>query len=89
MRRLANPAMCWCSRCVRVALVEIGLGRADLTAANPRLIYASFSAFGGGGRAGPRRGVDAVVQAESGLAEIAGRVMDNISVIDAAGSVWR
>ena len=69
------------------ALEEIGLGRADLTAANPRLIYASFSAFGSSGPSSHRRGVDAVVQAESGLAEIAGRVMDNISVIDAAGGL--
>ena len=69
------------------ALKEIGLGRADLTAANPRLIYASFSAFGSSGPSSHRRGVDAVVQAESGLAEIAGRVMDNISVIDAAGGL--
>ena len=69
------------------ALEEIGLGRADLTAANPRLIYASFSAFGSSGPSSRRRGVDAVVQAESGLAEIAGRVMDNISVIDAAGGL--
>jgi CoA:oxalate CoA-transferase len=69
------------------ALEEIGLGRADLTAANPRLIYASFSAFGSSGPSSHRRGVDAIVQAESGLAEIAGRVMDNISVIDAAGGL--
>ena len=69
------------------ALEEIGLGRAELSAANPSLIYASFSAFGSSGPSSHRRGVDAVVQAESGLAEIAGRVMDNISVIDAAGGL--
>jgi len=69
------------------ALEEIGLGRAELTAVNPRLIYASFSAFGSSGPSSHRRGVDAIVQAESGLAEIAGRVMDNISVIDAAGGL--
>jgi CoA:oxalate CoA-transferase len=69
------------------ALEEIGLGRAELSAANPRLIYASFSAFGGSGPSSHRRGVDPVVQAESGLAEIVGRVMDNVSVIDAAGGL--
>jgi CoA:oxalate CoA-transferase len=69
------------------ALEEIGLGRAELTAANPSLIYASFSAFGGSGPSSHRRGVDPVVQAESGLAEIVGRVMDNVSVIDAAGGL--
>jgi CoA:oxalate CoA-transferase len=69
------------------ALEEIGLGRAELTAANPSLIYASFSAFGSSGPSSHRRGVDPVVQAESGLAEIVGRVMDNVSVIDAAGGL--
>jgi CoA:oxalate CoA-transferase len=69
------------------ALEEIGLGRAELTAANPSLIYASFSAFGSSGPSSHRRGVDPVVQAEAGLAEIVGRVMDNVSVIDAAGGL--
>jgi CoA:oxalate CoA-transferase len=69
------------------ALEEIGLGRVELTAANPSLIYASFSAFGSSGPSSHRRGVDPVVQAESGLAEIVGRVMDNVSVIDAAGGL--
>ena len=69
------------------ALEEIGLGRAELTAANPSLIYASLSAFGSSGPSSHRRGVDPVVQAESGLAEIVGRVMDNVSVIDAAGGL--
>jgi crotonobetainyl-CoA:carnitine CoA-transferase CaiB-like acyl-CoA transferase len=69
------------------ALEEIGLGRAELTAANPRLIYGSFSAFGSTGPSSHRRGVDPVVQAESGLATMVGRVMDNVSVIDAAGGL--
>ena len=69
------------------ALDEIGLGRAELTAANPSLIYASFSAFGSSGPSSHRRGVDSVVQAESGLATIVGRVVDSVSVIDAAGGL--
>jgi CoA:oxalate CoA-transferase len=69
------------------ALDEIGLGRAELTAANPSLIYASFSAFGSSGPSSHRRGVDPVVQAESGLAAIVGRVVDSVSVIDAAGGL--
>jgi crotonobetainyl-CoA:carnitine CoA-transferase CaiB-like acyl-CoA transferase len=69
------------------ALDEIGLGRVELTAANPRLIYASFSAFGDSGPSSHRRGVDSVVQAESGLAAIVGRVVDSVSVIDAAGGL--
>ena len=87
VRRLATSSDVLVQSMRPGALEEIGLGRAELTAANPSLIYASFSAFGSSGPSSHRRGVDAVVQAESGLAEIAGRVMDNISVIDAAGGL--
>jgi CoA:oxalate CoA-transferase len=87
VRRLATSSDVLVQSMRPGALEEIGLGRGELTAANPSLIYASFSAFGSSGPSSHRRGVDAVVQAESGLAEIAGRVMDNISVIDAAGGL--
>jgi CoA:oxalate CoA-transferase len=69
------------------ALEELGLGRSDLAAVNPRLIYASFSAFGSSGPSSHRRGVDSVMQAESGLASVQGRVVDNVSPIDAAGGL--
>jgi CoA:oxalate CoA-transferase len=69
------------------ALEEIGLGRTEMSVLNPRLIYASFSAFGSSGPSSQRRGVDSVLQAESGLASVQGRVIDNVSPIDAAGGL--
>jgi CoA:oxalate CoA-transferase len=87
VRRLATSSDVLVESMRPGALEEIGLGQATLSAANPRLIYASFSAFGSSGPSSHRRGVDAVMQAESGLAEIVGRVMDNVSVIDVAGGL--
>ncbi len=87
VRRLAKSSDVLVQSMRPGALEEIGLGQADLTSANPTLIYASFSAFGSSGPSSDRRGVDPVVQAESGLAAMVGRVMDNVSVIDAAGGL--
>jgi crotonobetainyl-CoA:carnitine CoA-transferase CaiB-like acyl-CoA transferase len=46
---------------------RMGLGADVVQARNPRCIYASVSAFGGNGPLGMRPGIDAPVQAESGL----------------------
>ena len=54
------------------ALEALGLGYEGLAAVNPRLIYASFSAFG---RTGPRReqtAYDHVIQATSGIMAMTG-----------------
>jgi crotonobetainyl-CoA:carnitine CoA-transferase CaiB-like acyl-CoA transferase len=54
------------------ALAALGLGYEDLSAINPRLIYASFSAFGD---TGPRRectAYDHVIQATSGIMAMTG-----------------
>jgi len=54
------------------ALEALGLGYAALAAINPRLIYASFSAFG---QTGPRReqtAYDHVIQATSGIMAMTG-----------------
>ena len=51
---------------------RLGLGYADVSRAQPRLVYCSISGFG---QTGPRRGepgYDAVVQAEGGLMSITG-----------------
>src|SRR5260221_8496521 len=54
------------------ALEALGLGYEALAAINPRLIYASFSAFG---QTGPRReqtAYDHVIQATSGIMAMTG-----------------
>lgn len=59
-----------------------GLGPDELARANPRLIYASVSAFGSVGPDAQRRGVDGVTQAESGLAALQNGVLGNTSYVD-------
>src|ERR1700677_4496642 len=49
------------------ALAARGLGPQGVMPRDPRLIYASLSAFGERGPGGGRRGVDAAGQAESGM----------------------
>ncbi len=66
---------------------ELGLSREELAEINPRLIYASFSAFGPSGPNAHRRGVDGVAQAESGLAAVQNRVLGNTSLVDAASGL--
>jgi CoA:oxalate CoA-transferase len=66
---------------------EAGLSRQDLAEVNPKLIYASFSAFGPSGPSAHRRGVDGVAQAESGLATLQNRVLGNTSFVDTASGL--
>ncbi len=54
------------------ALAALGLGYEDLAAINPRLIYASFSAFGQDGPRGNQTAYDHVIQATSGLMAMTG-----------------
>jgi crotonobetainyl-CoA:carnitine CoA-transferase CaiB-like acyl-CoA transferase len=49
------------------AFEALGLGYGALAAINPRLIYASFSAFGQDGPRGPQTAYDHVIQATSGI----------------------
>lgn len=49
------------------ALAALGLGYADLAAINPRLIYASFSAFGQTGPRSNYTAYDHIIQANSGI----------------------
>jgi crotonobetainyl-CoA:carnitine CoA-transferase CaiB-like acyl-CoA transferase len=54
------------------ALEALGLGYEALSAINPRLIYASFSAFGGTGPQRQRTAYDHVIQATSGIMAMTG-----------------
>mgnify|MGYP001173221295 CR=1 FL=1 len=51
---------------------RLGVGYDDLAGINPRLIYASLSAFGEEGPYRPRPGVDQIVQGMSGLMSVTG-----------------
>src|SRR5499426_3545874 len=52
------------------AFEALGLGYEALAAVNPRLIYASFSAFGQGGPRGRQTAYDHVIQAMSGTEDV-------------------
>src|SRR6188768_1475846 len=54
------------------AFEALGLGYEDLAAINPRLIYASFSAFGQQGPRGVQTAYDHVIQATSGIMAMTG-----------------
>jgi crotonobetainyl-CoA:carnitine CoA-transferase CaiB-like acyl-CoA transferase len=54
------------------AFEALGLGYEALAAINPRLIYASFSAFGQGGPRGRQTAYDHVIQATSGIMAMTG-----------------
>src|SRR5215207_181831 len=54
------------------AFAALGLGYEDLAKINPRLIYASFSAFGQNGPRGQQTAYDHVIQATSGIMAMTG-----------------
>ena len=54
------------------AFEALGLGYEDLRKINPRLIYASFSAFGQGGHYRERTAYDHVIQSTSGIMAMTG-----------------
>ena len=54
------------------AFDALGLGYDDLSKINPRLIYASFSAFGQKGPRGQQTAYDHVIQATSGIMAMTG-----------------
>ncbi|MDB5681405.1 MAG: CoA transferase [Sphingomonas bacterium] len=87
IRRLAADADVFVQSLRPGAATALGLDRDTLRAANPRLVYASFSAFGAHSPDAARRGVDAVAQAESGMVEIQGRLLGNVSYVDTAAGL--
>jgi crotonobetainyl-CoA:carnitine CoA-transferase CaiB-like acyl-CoA transferase len=54
------------------ALAALGLGADAMMALNPRLIYASMSAFGQDGPRGTQTGYDMNIQASSGIMAMTG-----------------
>jgi CoA:oxalate CoA-transferase len=67
----------------RADVIEsLGLTRDDLYAVNQNLVHVGLSGFGDVGPERHRRGVDALVQAESGLAYLQGGVLGNITIVD-------
>jgi crotonobetainyl-CoA:carnitine CoA-transferase CaiB-like acyl-CoA transferase len=54
------------------AFEALGLGYEALSTVNPKLIYASFSAFGQSGPRGPQTAYDHVIQATSGIMAMTG-----------------
>jgi crotonobetainyl-CoA:carnitine CoA-transferase CaiB-like acyl-CoA transferase len=70
---------------------RLGLGFEDLSALNPRLVYASVTGFGRGPLGQGRGGVDILVQAESGImsttGEAGGRPLKvGFTIVDAAAA---
>lgn len=70
---------------------RLGLGAERLRAENPRLVYASLSAFGNEGPDSGRGGVDIVLQAETGLMSVTGDADQDpmkvgVPVLDAASA---
>jgi crotonobetainyl-CoA:carnitine CoA-transferase CaiB-like acyl-CoA transferase len=72
LRKLAATADVFVENYRPGALEAIGLGYDALSAVNPRLIYASFSAFGATGPKRERTAYDHVIQATSGIMAMTG-----------------
>jgi crotonobetainyl-CoA:carnitine CoA-transferase CaiB-like acyl-CoA transferase len=70
------------------AMDRLGLGASEICVSNPRLIYASVSGFGWTPSARDKRGVDLIVQAESGIMSTTGPFESpmkvGFTVVDAA-----
>jgi crotonobetainyl-CoA:carnitine CoA-transferase CaiB-like acyl-CoA transferase len=72
LRRLARVADVLIENFRPGTMARLGLGDDDLRAANPRLIYASLSAFGADGPMSDLPGYDLIVQAWGGLMSVTG-----------------
>ena len=72
LRKLAATADVFVENYRPGAFEALGLGYEALSALNPRLIYASFSAFGQGGPRREQTAYDHVIQATSGLMAMTG-----------------
>ena len=71
-RRLAADADVVVENLVAGSMAKYGLGYADLSALNPRLIYCSVTGYGQDGPKYRRAAIDGAVQAASGLMSLSG-----------------
>jgi itaconate CoA-transferase len=73
------------------AVERLGLGPAELRAANPRLVTCSISGYGTGGPAEQRKAYDLLIQAEAGFLSVTGTrehmAKAGISIADIAAGV--
>src|SRR5262249_49094760 len=72
LKKLVATADVFVENCRPGAFDALGLGYEALSAINPRLIYASFSAFGQQGPRGRQTAYDHVIQATSGIMAMTG-----------------
>jgi formyl-CoA transferase/CoA:oxalate CoA-transferase len=72
---------------------RLGLGYEELSARNPRLVYASISGYGQTGPWASRPGYDAIAQAQSGMMSITGEaggppVRPGVATADIGAGMW-
>lgn len=72
---------------------ELALDEAAIRARNPRIIYASLSAYGSRGPDYTKPGYDAILQARSGIMSVTGDNPDSqmragVSILDMGAGVW-
>jgi crotonobetainyl-CoA:carnitine CoA-transferase CaiB-like acyl-CoA transferase len=71
-KRLAREADVIIENLVAGAMARYGLGYADLSRDNPRLVYCSITGYGQSGPTHKRAAIDGAVQAASGLMSLSG-----------------
>src|SRR5205814_226001 len=75
-------------------MTALGLGEAALRARNPRIIYASLTAFGSSGPDALKPGYEALLQAHSGIMSVTGPgpdaapVRSGVPIIDGTAGLW-
>jgi len=88
VRRLADQADVLVENFKVGGLARYGLGYDQLSAANPRLVYLSISAFGQDGPDAAKPGYDAMIQGMGGLMSLTG-VADGEPGAGRRRSAWR
>ena len=83
--------MCSCRTWRRAPSIGLASARAELRAANPRLVTCSISGYGSGGPAAERKAYDLLIQAEAGFLSVTGSgdqmAKAGISIADIAAGV--